>query len=53
MRKPKCYISGPMRGHPELNWPAFDRAAAEVALMGYEPVSPADIDRDMGVTPDN
>ena len=42
----KIYISGPMRGYPELNHPAFFAAESAVELLG-EVVSPAR----MGVVP--
>lgn len=41
----RVYISGPMRGVPQLNFPAFDAAAATVRQAGWEAVSPADLDR--------
>jgi len=44
----KIYILGPMRGIPFYNFPAFDKAAAKLREAGYEPVSPADIDRECG-----
>jgi hypothetical protein len=34
-----------MRGHPELNWPAFDQAAGQLRAMGHEVFSPAEYDR--------
>jgi hypothetical protein len=42
------YISGPMRGYPKYNFPAFD--AAEVALrnLGFTVISPAALDRAAG-----
>lgn len=50
--KKKVYIAGPMRGHPQLNWPAFDEAAARWREAGWEVVNPADIDREAGLSPD-
>lgn len=41
----RVYISGPMRGRPQYNFPAFDQASARVLAMGWEPVNPADLDR--------
>lgn len=37
------YIAGPMRGKPENNFPAFDRAAAMFLSAGHIPVSPVTI----------
>lgn len=39
------YISGPMRGMPNLNFPAFDQAKSRLLQMGFWVVSPADMDR--------
>jgi hypothetical protein len=44
----KVYIAGPMRGYPELNFPAFDKAAALGRSLGWEVLSPADMDRNAG-----
>ena len=44
----RVYIAGPMRGIPEYNFPAFDRASEAAARFGFIPVSPADLDREMG-----
>lgn len=43
--KPRVYISGPMRGLPDFNFPAFDRARDAFAARGWLVVSPADMDR--------
>lgn len=43
--RPTAYIAGPMAGLPDHNFPAFDRAAALLDAAGYDPVSPADINR--------
>lgn len=37
-----------MRNYPKWNFPAFDRNAAFLASRGWEPISPADLDRQMG-----
>lgn len=51
-RKRRVYIAGPMRGYPKFNFPAFD-AARDLALnMGYDPISPADLDRENGIHED-
>lgn len=39
----RLYLSGPMTGLPGNNYPAFDRAAAELREMGYEVRSPAEL----------
>lgn len=39
------YISGPMRGKPDLNFPAFDAAKKILQEKGYFVISPADMDR--------
>jgi Domain of unknown function (DUF4406) len=41
----RCYISGPMRGKEDNNFPAFDAAKERLISLGYEVVSPADADR--------
>lgn len=45
----KCiYISGPMTGIPEHNFPAFHAAAKRLRELGYEVVNPAEIDSETG-----
>lgn len=39
----KLYISGPMTGYPELNYPAFASAAEALRLAHYEVVSPHEL----------
>ena len=36
------YISGPMRGVPDYNYPAFDNAARELRKCGYAVLNPAE-----------
>ena len=36
------YISGPMTGIPDYNFPAFNAAAADLAAAGHDVVNPAD-----------
>jgi hypothetical protein len=36
------YVSGPMRGYPDHNYPAFDLAASVLRQYGYEVVNPAE-----------
>ena len=41
-QKPELvYISGPMRGHPEFNYPAFNEAAKVLKAEGYAVLNPA------------
>jgi|TARA_B100000676_G_scaffold301477_1_gene348713 hypothetical protein len=40
--KLKVYISGPMTGCPDWNFPAFHKKAAELREAGLEPVNPAE-----------
>lgn len=49
-RARKVYIAGPMRGLPEKNYPAFDRAADRLRAQGLDVVNPADLDREMDTT---
>lgn len=39
----KCYIAGPMEDCPDLNHPAFAEAAATLRRLGFEVVSPAEL----------
>src|SRR3954462_814094 len=39
----KLYLSGPMKGYPELNFPAFERARKLLRDAGYEVVCPAEL----------
>jgi len=48
----RVYCCGPMRGYRDYNWPAFDRAKKHLQQLGYEVVSPADLDREDGLTCD-
>jgi nucleoside 2-deoxyribosyltransferase len=41
----RIYLSGPMRGLPSANFPAFDYAADKLRKEGFEVFSPADNDR--------
>jgi hypothetical protein len=40
------YLSGPMRGIPQDNFPAFDRAAVIWRALGYGVISPAELDKE-------
>ena len=39
----RIYVSGPMSGLPESNFPAFHAEAARLRALGYEVVNPAEI----------
>ena len=39
----KLYISGPMTGLPDFNYPAFHDAKEKLQLAGFEVISPADL----------
>ena len=49
-RPTKVYISGPMSGLPDHNYPAFAKAARELREAGYEVVNPAELDRPGEIT---
>lgn len=51
MNKKVVYIAGPMRGIKWFNFPAFDMARDELKEQGFEVVSPADLDREIGFDP--
>lgn len=36
------YLSGPMTGYPDYNYPAFDHAAAKLRALGYNVLNPAE-----------
>lgn len=42
------YVSGPMTGYPEFNFPAFAAAAAGLRDLGLKVVSPHEIDSEHG-----
>jgi hypothetical protein len=46
----KIYISGPMTGVENFNFPAFHAAAAALRKLGYEVVSPAEVNPDTSMT---
>lgn len=48
--KTTLYIAGPMTGLPELNFPAFHAAAAELRAKGIEAINPAEINPDKHMT---
>ena len=46
----RIYISGPMTGLPQLNFPAFNAEAARLRAMGFDAVNPVDINPDTTAT---
>jgi len=47
----RIYIAGPMRGYPSWNFDAFDAAEAVWRDAGWLVVSPAALDRAVGLAP--
>lgn len=39
-----CYIAGPMRGLPGYNYPAFHEATKRLREVGWNVISPAELD---------
>ena len=39
----RVYLSGPMTGRPDLNFPAFTAAATQLRAAGFEVVNPAEL----------
>lgn len=46
MNAKRVYLSGPMSGLPEFNFPAFHKYAAELRSKGYTVFSPAEKDNE-------
>ncbi len=44
------YIAGPMTGHENFNFDAFDEASLRHKELGYEVINPADLSRKLSVT---
>lgn len=44
----RIYLSGPMTGLPEYNFPAFAAEAARLRGLGFDVVNPAEINPDGG-----
>ena len=40
----KIYLSGPMTGFPDLNFPAFNNVAALLRAAGHQIINPAQLD---------
>ncbi len=47
--KRTIYIAGPMRGISRFNFPSFDTARDKFIALGWNVVSPADLDRAAGI----
>ena len=47
---PRVYLSGPMTGLPDLNFPAFHAHAATLRARGHDVVNPAELAPDKGLT---
>ena len=43
MKEKIFYLSGPMSGLPEYNYPAFDRAAEKLRAKGYTVATPTEV----------
>lgn len=48
MNRPKAYLSGPMRGYADFNFPAFHAAEERLTLAGLTVFSPARNDEENG-----
>lgn len=46
MTKRTIYLSGPMKGHPESNYPLFMRVAGELRSAGHKVYNPAEFAHD-------
>ena len=44
-RTPTVYVAGPMRGHEDYNYPAFDRQADILRQQGWVVINPAEMDK--------
>lgn len=42
----RVYVSGPMTGMPNLNFPAFNEAAQRLRLAGYTVINPVELNPD-------
>lgn len=46
----RLYISGPMTGYPELNYPSFELAAKQLRALGYQVISPHELNPQSGLS---
>jgi len=44
----RIYLAGPMTGLPDYNYPAFHAETARLRALGFEVISPAEINPDGG-----
>ena len=42
----RIYLSGPMTGRPQLNFPAFNEEANRLRKLGYSVINPAELSPD-------
>ena len=47
----QCYIAGPMKGFPAMNFDAFIEAASTLRRNGWSVISPAEMDMQEGFNP--
>lgn len=45
----RVYLAGPMSGYPQFNFPLFYAAAASLREQGFDVVSPAEMDAEVGI----
>ncbi len=48
---PTCYEIGPMTGYENFNFAAFDEGRDVLTELGWDVISPADLDREAGIDP--
>jgi hypothetical protein len=47
----RIYLSGPMKGYPDSNYPLFHRVAADLRAQGHTVYNPAEFEHDEPVFP--